>query len=131
MQSRIDNGIIVVEYQDLTTDTLHLVNPINWCPIEQDYYIDQLAFSAGPLRPYRVHLGSGTVSRHISEVAPTGSFSNSVPGNPDSAEPRLIDCGAAQILKMPLNPDKKLNKLTLRTLSNDVVIGLMAITLTN
>ena len=131
MQSRIDNGIIVVEYKDLTTDTLHLVNPINWCPIEQDYYIDQLAFSTAPLRPYRVHLGSGAVSRHISELVLTSSISNSVPGNPDSAEPRLIDCGAAEILKMPLNPLKKLKKLTLRTLSNDVVIGLMGITLTN
>ena len=107
------------------------MNPINWCPIEQDYYIDQLAFSSAPLRPYRVHLGSGKVSRNISEVASIGSFTNSVPGNPDSAEPRLIDCGAAEILKMPLNPRKRLKRLTLRTLSNDVVIGLMALTLTN
>jgi hypothetical protein len=30
---------------------------------------------------------------------------------------------------MPLNSDKKLVSLTLRTLSNDVVIGLMAVTL--
>ena len=33
------------------------------------------------------------------------------------------------MLRMPLNPNKKLKKLTLRTLSNDVVIGLMAVTL--
>ncbi|MBO4850306.1 MAG: DUF4450 domain-containing protein [Prevotella sp.] len=131
MQSRIDNGIVVVEYSDHTADTLHLVNPINWCPIEQDYYLDGLAFSAAPLRPYRVHLGSGKVSRNISEVVKVGSFNNSVPGNPDSAEPRVIDCGAAEILKMPLNPRKRLKRLTLRTLSNDVVIGLMAVTLTN
>ena len=130
MQSRIDNGIITVEYRDGTTDCLRLVNPINWCPIEQDYYIDGLAFSAAELRPYRVHLGSGRVSRHISEVAATTAFANSVPGNPDSAEPRLIDCGAAQLLKMPLNPKKRLRSLTLRTLSCDVVIGLMAVTLT-
>jgi hypothetical protein len=130
MQSRIDNGIITVEYKDGTTDTLHLVNPINWCPIEQDYYLDGLAFSAAALRPYRVHLGSGLVSRNISDHIATGAFSNSVPGNPDSAEPRLIDCGAAEILKMPLNPKKRLKRLTLRTLSCDVVIGLMAITLT-
>jgi hypothetical protein len=31
---------------------------------------------------------------------------------------------------MPLNPKKKLRSLTLRTLSNDVVIGLMGVTLT-
>ena len=131
MQSRIDNGIITVEYSDGTADTLHLENPVNWCPIEQDYYLDGLAFSAASLRPYRVHLGSGKVSRHISEVAKTGAFENSVPGNPDSAEPRLIDCGAAQLLKMPLRPKKRLRRLTLRTLSCDVVIGLMAVTLTN
>ena len=130
MQSRIDNGIIVVKYRDNSTDTLHLENPINWCPIEQDYYIDQLAFSTAALRPYRVHLGSGTVSRHLSEVLQTGAFSNSVPGNPDSAEPRVIDCGAAVLLRMPLNPRKRLKSLTLQTLSNDVVIGLMAVTLT-
>ena len=131
MQSRIDNGIVTVEYSDHSVDTLRLVNPINWCPIEQDYYLDGLAFSAASLRPYRVHLGSGKVSRHISEIVKTGAFDNSVPGNPDSAEPRLIDCGAAEILKMPLNPKKRLRRLTLRTLSCDVVIGLMAVTLTN
>ena len=90
-----------------------------------------LAFTAAQLRPYRVHLGSGKVSRNIGEEVKVASFANSVPGNPDSAEPRVIDCGAAQILKMPLNPGKRLKRLTLRTLSNDVVIGLMAVTLTN
>ena len=129
MQSRIDNGIVTVDYTDGTTDTLHLVNPVNWCPIEQEYYIDGLAFSAAALRPYRVHLGSGQVSRNISQLTTIGSFDNTVPGNPDSAEPRVIDCGAAQILKMPLQPRKRLRRLTLRTLSNDVVIGLMAVTL--
>ena len=130
MQSRIENGCITVRYTDGTADTLQLVNPTNWCPIEQDYYTDQLAFPAAQPRPYRVHLGSGKVSRNISQVVKTGAFTNSVPGNPDSAEPRLIDCGAAQLLNMPLNPDKRLKSLTLRTLSNDVVIGIMAITLT-
>ncbi len=129
MQSRIDNGIVCVEYTDNTTDTLHLTNPINWCPIEQEYYFDGLAFQGPALHPYRVHLGSGAVSRDISDIVKTGEFGNSVPGNPDSAEPRVIDCGAAQILNMPLNPNKRLRHLTLRTLSNDVVIGLMAVTL--
>ncbi len=129
MQSRIDNAIVCVEYRDGSCDTLHLENPINWCPIEQEYYIDQLAFGTAPLRPYRVHLGTGTVARELSKTIKTGAFENTVPGNPDSAEPRVIDCGAAEILKMPLNPRKKLRRLTLRTLSNDVVVGLMAVTL--
>jgi hypothetical protein len=33
------------------------------------------------------------------------------------------------MLKMPLNAKKKLKSLTLESLSNDVVVGLMAITL--
>ena len=129
MQSRIDNGIVCVEYSDGSCDTLHLENPINWCPIEQEYYIDQLAFSAATLRPYRVHLGSGTVARQLAPVVGSHTSSNNSSYNPDSAEPQLIDCGAAEILKMPLHPNKKLRRLTLRTLSNDVVIGLMAVTL--
>ena len=45
------------------------------------------------------------------------------------AADRYIPGGAAQILSMKLNPQKKLKSITLRTLSNDVVIGLMAVTL--
>ena len=70
------------------------------------------------------------MARELAQRVATSAFANSVPGNPDSAEPRLIDSGAAQLLKMPLNPQKRLKRLTLRTLSNDVVIGLMAVTLT-
>ena len=62
MQSRIDNGLVVVTYQDMTTDTLRLRNPDNWCPIEQDYYIDGKAFCTTQPRPYRVCLGTGHVS---------------------------------------------------------------------
>ncbi|MBQ1799385.1 MAG: hypothetical protein II011_01385, partial [Prevotella sp.] len=78
---------------------------------------------------YRVHLGSGIVSRHLGDILSVGSLSSSVKGNPDSAEPMYIENGAAQILRMPLNEKKKLKEIKLRTLSNDVVIGLMAITL--
>ena len=164
MQSRIDNGIIVATYQDGTTDTLHLENPINWCPIEQEYYVDEFAFRVGPQRPYRVHLGSGVVSRELLDVGsrnyeggsgasqgrsndgrstsslktssspkgetlPNSSFHLPPSSNPDSAEPRYIENGAAQILRMSLDNHKRLKTLEIRTLSNDVVIGLMAITL--
>ena len=118
MQSRIDNGLVVVTYQDMTTDTLRLRNPDNWCPIEQDYYVDGLAFCTTQPRPYRVCLGTGTVSRDLGrELAVKGVYGRELPG------------GAAQMLRMPLNPRKKLRSLTLCTLSNDVVIGLMAVTL--
>ena len=165
MQSRIDNGIIVAIYQDGTTDTLHLENPTNWCPIEQEYYVDEYAFPTLPQRPYRVHLGSGMVARELLEVgrkkdelgsgatrsqdgsndvgstsnintsfSPSGETRPPSPfllptSNPDSAEPRHIEDGAAQILRMPLDSKKRLKALEIRTLSNDVVIGLMAITL--
>ena len=107
MQCHIANGIVVAQYQDGTSDTLQLVNPDNWCPIERDYYIDNMAFRTSQPRPYRIAFASGKVSRDL------GKFSD----------------GAATMLRMPLNRQKKLQSLTLRTLSNDVVIGLMAVTL--
>lgn len=109
MQSRIDNGLVIAQYADGSTDTLHLMNPINWCPIERDYYYDNNAFWSSPLHPYRVCLGNGKTER--------------------TASGDIIPLGAAQMLKMPLNPGKKLKSLSLRTLSNDVVIGITAITL--
>ena len=118
MQSRIDNGLVVVTYTDGTTDTLALRNPDNWCPIEQEYYIDGQAFNAPQPRPYRVCFGTGDVSRNLGSIVPLGGdYGRDIPG------------GAGQMLEMPLNPQKRLKSLTIRTLSNDVVIGLMAITL--
>ena len=118
MQSRIDNGLVIVAYADGTTDTLALRNPDNWCPIEQDYYIDGLAFQAAEPRPYRVCLSNGVVGRDLGrELGIEGVYGREIPG------------GAAQMLRMALNPRKKLRSLTLRTLSNDVVIGLMGVTL--
>lgn len=37
--------------------------------------------------------------------------------------------GAATVLDLPLREDKELKSLTVRTLANEVVIGLMAVTL--
>ena len=124
MQSRIDNGLVIVAYADGSTDTLALRNPDNWCPLEQDYYVDGKAFCTSEPRPLRVCLGRATadgrpvVSRDLGrELSIQGVYGREIPG------------GAAQILTMPLNAKKKLRSLTLRTLSNDVVIGLMAVTL--
>ena len=118
MQSRIENGMVVATYKDGTADTLRLVNPDNWCPIEQDYFVDDGAFYTTSPRPYRVALGTGTVSRDLgAEFGMSEVYGRPIPG------------GAAQMLRMPLNPAKRLRSLTLRTLSNDVVIGLMAVTL--
>jgi hypothetical protein len=129
MQSRIDNGLVIANYTDGTQDTLRLENPINWCPIEQDYYLDGLAFTAAGKRPYRVHLGSGTVSRHLAPIVGICNWEGKTRKDLYSAEPQIIENGAAQMLKMPLDPKKSLRRLQLRTLSNDVVIGIMGITL--
>ena len=40
-----------------------------------------------------------------------------------------IDGGAATVLEMQLDASKELKSLTLKTLANDVVIGLMSVTL--
>ena len=118
MQSHIDNGLVVVEYADHSADTLRLRNPENWCPIEQDYYVDGKAFQTIDPRPYRICLGTGDVSRNLGEkLGIKGVYGREIPG------------GAAQMLRMCLNPYKKLKSLTVKTLSNDVVIGLMGVTL--
>lgn len=119
MQSHIANGKVIATYEDGTTDELILENPYNWCPIEQDYYIDNKAFSIGNTpRPYRVQLSSGIVSRNLgSELKIKGVYGREIKG------------GAAEILDLKLNPEKALQSITLCTLSNDVVIGLMSLTL--
>ena len=118
MQCRIDNGLVIGHYADGTADTLHLVNPDNWCPIEQDYLVDGKAFRTALPRPYRICLSTGLVSRDLGK-------SLGLKG----AEPRLIPGGAAQLLCLRLNPKKKLQAVELQALSNDVVIGLMGLTL--
>ena len=44
MQSRFDNGEVIVTYADGATERLALRNPVNWWPIDQDYFIDDYAF---------------------------------------------------------------------------------------
>ncbi len=118
MQSRIANGVIIVTYADGSQERLELVNPDNWCPIEQDYYTDNFAFKVNSKRPYRVHFMSDKVSRDLCKLLGI----NGVYG-------REIKGGAGEMLDLKLNPNKKLKNITLRTLSNDVVIGIMGITL--
>ncbi len=118
MQSHIPNGAIAIRYTDGTASELILENPYNWCPIEQDYYIDGKAFRNEVQRPYRIHLKTGTVSRNLGEIL-----------NIEGVYGRYIESGAAEILEMKVNPRKQLHSITLRTLSNDVVIGLAGLTL--
>jgi hypothetical protein len=115
MQSRLDNGEVVVTYADGTTSRLPLRNPETWWPIEQDYFIDDYQFRYNGELPVRVDLQTGTV-RELGPVSFKGQ-GREVPG------------GAATVLWLELDPRKELRSLTIRALANDVVIGLMAATL--
>ena len=128
MQSHIDNGCVTVSYTDGTIDVLPLQNPHNWCPIEQDYYEDGLAFHAAQPRPYRIDFATGKTSRKLMEMGEHYGRPAAT-GVAASFFDRNFEKGAGIILDMPLNPQKALKSLTLRTLSNDVVIGLMGVTL--
>ncbi|MDD3320252.1 MAG: DUF4450 domain-containing protein [Paludibacter sp.] len=118
MQTHFVNGLITVEYTDDTNDTLKLINPENWCPIEQDYYEDGLAFKINAERPYRVHLKSGLLSNNLEEEL-----------NIEGVYGRKIDGGAAELLDMKLDKNKTLRKISIETSANDVIIGLMSLTL--
>ncbi len=118
MQSQFINGELTVSYTDGTTEVLPLKNPENWWPIEQDYYTDGFAFSTQATKPPRVYLKSGIISRTFEDFKTIKGFSN-----------YGIDGGAATILDLPLDKKKTLKSLTLKTIANDVVIGLMSATL--
>jgi hypothetical protein len=110
MESGIDNGEVIANYSDGTTERLALRNPDNWWPIDQDYLSDDFAFRRDFPVPPRLSLL-------------TGKFY--VP----SAAGGKINGGAATVFDMPLDATKTLQSLTLHTLSNEVVIGLMSLTL--
>jgi hypothetical protein len=116
MQSRLVNGAVIISYTDNSADTLLLKNPETWWPIEQDYMDDGFAFTIDAAKPVRIHLKTGKI---ISE------YDNSI----KPYEGKMIDGGAATVLDMPLNKTKTLKELKLQSIANDVVIGLMAITL--
>ncbi|TDH26636.1 DUF4450 domain-containing protein [Segetibacter sp. 3557_3] len=118
MQSRFDNGQVLIKYTDGTSAKLLLKNPENWWPIQEDYLNDRYAFTTDAPVPVRVHLQSGIDTREFKNYTSIKGFSN-----------RVIDGGAATVLDLPLDPSKTLASLVLQTLANDVVIGLMSVTL--
>jgi hypothetical protein len=112
MQSRIDNGEIIVTYADDSTSRLALHNPTTWWPIDQDYFSDDYAFARPEPIPPRIDLKTGQV--RLLDAATFKGRGGPVPG------------GSAIALALPLNPAKDLRSLTVRALANEVVIGLMA-----
>ncbi|MFD3003005.1 DUF4450 domain-containing protein [Pontibacter toksunensis] len=118
MQSRFDNGEVVVHYTDGTQEKLVLRNPETWWPIEQDYYVNNYSFTLNKPKPIRVHLKIGEVLENFEYSDIKGfAYDSYIPG------------GAATVLDLPLNPQKKLKSLEVKALANDVVIGLMSVTL--
>jgi len=115
MQSRIDNGEVVVTYTDGTTTRLALDNPGNWWPIDQDYFTDDYAFRREGALPPRVDLKTGQVRLLDAETF--------------KGKGGKISGGAGTVLDLPLDPAKELKSLTVRALANEVVIGLMSVTL--
>jgi hypothetical protein len=114
MQSRLDNGEVVVAYADGTSTRFPLRNPSTWWPIDQDYLTDAYQFPLRAMHPTRVDLKSGQVRMATNQTASHGG---------------TIDGGAATVLDFPLETKRTLESITVRTLANDVVIGLMAVTL--
>ena len=115
MQSRVDNGEVVIAYGDGSSVRLGLQNPATWWPIEQDYFIDDYQFRQMAPIPPRVDLRTGRV--RLLDPDNFKGCGGIVPG------------GAATVLELPLDATKPLGHLIVRAMANDVVVGLMAITL--
>lgn len=118
MQSRITNGVLVFNYSDGSADSLELTNPENWWPIEQDYYKDDYAFDFYKDIRGRVLLKTGELIDGDYKYSSIRGFTN-----------RAIDGGAATLLDCYLDEKKELKSIVLRAIANDVVIGLMSVTL--
>lgn len=119
MQSQLVNAVLTITYKDGTKAALPLKNPDNWWPIEQDYEDDGFAFLLPKEKPYRVYLKTGEIKRGgEGEYQEIKGFTK-----------RAIDGGAATVLDLALDPNKELKSLELRTVANDVVVGIMGITL--
>ncbi|MBQ5620775.1 MAG: DUF4450 domain-containing protein, partial [Alistipes sp.] len=115
MQSHIENGRLTVRYTDGSTSTLDLVNPDNWASIEQVGINDGYSYRAPAL--WRLSLQNGKLSRTLDKDLGIEGINRMIPG------------GAATLVEMEINPAKELQSLHLETLSNDVVIGLMGVTI--
>jgi hypothetical protein len=120
MQYGITNGMVTVYYEDGTKSELVLKNPETWCPIEQDYYTDGIAFRIHAPRLYRVSFKTGIVSRDMGNVMKI---------DPAEVSRREIDGGAGIILGIPLDNEKELKSIQWKTVANEVIAGMMGVTL--
>lgn len=130
MQWGMESAEIRIDYADGTHTRLPLVSPLNWAPIEQDFFTDNHAFSqpGGAPNPYRISFADGRVSRNLlNDIAGAD-----VPIDPGmelgKVNGRRFESGAGVLVDVPVATDKELKSLTLTTLGHDVVTGIMAIT---
>ena len=121
MQFQMENARLIAQYTDGSTSELPLIPPYNYCPIEQDYYIDGKAFNVSS-RPLRISLSTGLASRTLGDAM-------NVPST--EVYGRELTGGAAQLVTMLLDKNKKVRNFRLVTKSNDIVVGIMGITLCN
>lgn len=117
MQCYMENAVVNVKYVDGSSERLSLVAPYNWCPIEQDYFVDGKAFRIDAPRPYRMTFKEALVSNNLEKDL-----------NISGVYGRRIDGGAGIMLCVPLDPEKELAEMTLETKSNEVVVGIVAAT---
>lgn len=120
MQWGMENARLTVSYADGTSDSVPVVNPVNWAPIEQDFYTDGGSFvqPSGTLPPMRVDLLTGEASRDLGE-----KYGLKGPGD------RMLPGGAAILLDIATDPGRELKSVGIETLSQDVVAGIMGVTL--
>jgi len=118
MQSRFTNGEIIVTYSDGSSEKLELKNPENWWPIEQDYYTDGYAFTTNAQKPPRVYLKKGIITRDFKDFKTIKGFSDFG-----------VEGGAGTILDIPLDKNKKLKSMEIKAVANEVLIGIMSLTL--
>ena len=115
MKSRFDNGELIVASTAGSNIRLALENPATWWPIDQDYFIAEIAFARpGPL-PLRVDLKTGRI-----RVLDHRTF---------AGKGRAVTGGAATVIDLKLESAKEVKSLTVRAIANEVVIGLMSATL--
>ncbi|MBE6190294.1 MAG: DUF4450 domain-containing protein [Rikenellaceae bacterium] len=134
MQWGVANGVVRIRYRDGEAEEygLHPSKPkngIRWTSIEADPYYNYGSFSVPYFEatgneyqrnhevPIRILLKTGEAKRLLGDKV----------GNEGMGSP-YVDGGAAILMPFEINPDKELEAVELETLSNDVVIGLMGIT---
>ena len=120
MQYGITNGVVSIYYTDGTTTELILKNPETWCPIQEDYYTNGYSFKINAPRPYRVLFKSGIVSCDMDTAAKISKT---------EVSQREIVGGAGVILDLPLDNTKELKSIQWKSVANEVIVGMMAVTL--